>query len=461
MTSNKIYDLVISGGRVMDPESGLDAVRNVGISNGTIEAITSDPLQGNDAIDASGLVVAPGFIDLHAHIRNGELFEIQPLDGVTTVLELEVGVDDIDQWYADRKSIAVANYGASVGHIPVRMQVMKDPGDFLPSHDAAHRMATGDEISEMKTLIAHGLDRGALAVGFGIDYTRAASRWEIIEMFRVAEQYGASCHVHMRGKGHHEPMGAIEALEEIIAASAVTGAALHVVHIQSTGLTTTPQLLQMIEGARARGLDVTTECYPYTAGMTRIESALFDEGWQEGYGISYEGLQRPDTGEFLTASTFAQYREETGWIIAHATPQDAVDAAVTSPLTMIATDSIMDNGNAHPRTAGTYSLVLGRYVREKKALSLMDALRKMTLMPAQRLESRAPDFKKKGRIREGADADIAMFDPERIIDRSTYQQPTLPPEGMMHVLVNGVPVVRDAQLQVGATPGRGILAPVK
>lgn len=203
---------------------------------------------------------------------------------------------------------------------------------------------------------------------------------------------------------------------------------------------------------------MTTECYPYTAGMTRIESALFDEGWQENYGISYEGLQRPDTGEFLNASTFAQYREETGWIIAHSTRQDAVDAAVTHPLTMIATDSIMDDGNSHPRTAGCYSLVLGRYVREKKVLSLMNALSKMTLMPAQRLESRAPAFKKKGRMQEGADADIAIFDPETIIDRATYQEPTLPPVGMMHVLVNGVPVVRDAELQVGATPGKGILA---
>jgi dihydroorotase len=223
----------------------------------------------------------------------------------------------------------------------------------------------------------------------------------------------------------------------------------------------TQNLLDMIQGARDSGLDVTTECYPYTAGMTRIESALFDEGWQEHYGIDYESLQWPETGEFLNASTFAEYRETGGWVIAHSTPQEAVDAAVTNPLAMIATDGIMNDGKGHPRTSGTYSLVLGRFVREKKSLSLMDAINKMTLMPAQRLEGRAPAFKNKGRIRVGADADIAIFDPGRIIDRSTYEQPTLPPEGMMHVIVNGVPVVRNARLQEGVAPGQGILAPAQ
>lgn len=458
MTSNTVHDLVISGGRVVDPDSGTDAIRNLGISGGSIQAISDSTLQGRDSLDANGLVVAPGFIDLHSHGQNVENYEMQARDGVTTALELEVGIADFDDWYGQRNGNAAVNFGASAGHIPVRMKVMNDPGTFLPTGDAAHRQATTDEISQMKTELAEGLSKGALAMGFGIDYTRAASRWEIIEMFRVAAEYGASCHVHLRGKGHVEPGGAIEAFEEVLAATAVTGAALHVVHINSTGMRSTSQVLQMIAGAQQRGIDVTTECYPYTAGMTRIESALFDEGWQEQYGISYESLQRPDTGEFLTASTFAQYREEGGWIIAHSTPQDDVDIAVTSPLTMIATDGIMNEGKGHPRTAGSYSLVLGRYVRERKLLSLMDAIAKMTIMPAKRLENRAAAFENKGRIKVGADADIAIFDPTTIIDRSTYEEPTLPPVGMQHVLVGGHFVVRDGQLQAGATPGRGILA---
>ncbi|MCI0439450.1 MAG: D-glutamate deacylase, partial [Chloroflexi bacterium] len=319
-TSSQVFDLVIADGRVIDPESRLDAVRNVGISDGVIRAISERRLNGRETIDASSLVVCPGFIDMHSHGQDVENYEIQARDGVTTALELEVGVGDIDTWYAEREGKALINFGASIGHIPVRMSVMKDPGEFLPVADAAHRAATDPEIEEMKRRMERGLRRGALAAGFGLDYTRGASRWEAVEMFRITARYGASCHVHIRGKGPKEPMSAIEALEEVIALAAVTGAPLHVVHIQSTGMSATARSLEMIEGARARGLDVTTECYPYTAGMTRLDSALFDEGWREQYNIDYGSLQWVATGERLTQATFARYREEGGEVIVFSTP---------------------------------------------------------------------------------------------------------------------------------------------
>ena len=303
------HSLVIKRGRVIDPESGLDAIRNVGVTGGRIETITDSVLEGDETIDATGMVVAPGFIDLHSHGQDHENYVTQARDGVTTALELEVGAGDIDTWYAAREGRATVNFGASVGHIPVRIDVMNDPGDFLPVADAAFREATPDELSQIKQGIEKGLERGALAVGFGLDYTRGCSRWEALEVFRVAARYGASCHVHIRGKGYHEPMSSIEASGEVIAASAVSGAPLHIVHVQSTGLHATGATLGMIQGAREQGLDVTTECYPYTAGMTAIDSALFSEGWQEKYGISYDSLQWADTGERLTASTFAEYRE--------------------------------------------------------------------------------------------------------------------------------------------------------
>ena len=454
-----VYDIVLAGGRVMDPESGTDRVANVGISGGGIRAIAGEPLNGKDSIDAKGLVVAPGVVDLHSHGQDEENYRIQARDGVTTALELERGVLNVERWYGDREGKALINFGASVGHVPVRMEVMNDPGDMVPVAAAAYKDTSEEQIQEMKVLLHDGLRSGALAMGFILALTPAATRWEALEMFRVAAHYGANCHVHMRGMGHKEPLNSIEGLSEVMAASITSGAPLHLVHVNSSGQHAVAELLQMIEEARSHGLDVTTECYPYTAGMAPIEAAMFSEGWREKFGLDYGDLEWPQTGERLTASTFAEYREIGGMVIAHSMRQDLVDGAVASPLTSIASDGYLKDGKGHPRTAGCYSKVLGHYVRESRALPLMDAIGKMALMPAQRMESLAPAFKKKGRASVGADADLMLFDPEVVIDRATYQEPTLPPEGMRHVLVNGVPVVRDGSVQEGVSPGRGIRAP--
>jgi N-acyl-D-aspartate/D-glutamate deacylase len=339
------------------------------------------------------------------------------------------------------------------------MAAMHEPVTFLPTGDAARRAATDAEINEMNRRLEDGLRRGAIAVGFGIQYTPNASRWEILEMFRVAARYGASCHVHMRHAGVKEPGSSIQALEEVISAAAITGAPLHVVHIQSTGGPATPKLLQMIGEAKSRGLDVTTECYPYIAGMTDIKSAIFDEGWQEVFNIEYKDLQWAATGERLTKESFERYRKTGGMVAVFSMTEEVVNAAIESPLTIIASDGILEKGKGHPRTAGTYSRVLGSYVREKKTLTLMDALTKMTLMPAQRLERRVPSMKNKGRIRVGADADLTIFDPQSITDRSTFQDPAKYSEGIKFVLVNGVLIIKDGQLQSGVSPGRSIRAP--
>jgi len=458
--TDTLYDVVISNGRVIDPESGLDAIRDIGITGGTIRAVSARRLKGHTTVLATGMVVCPGFIDLHVHGMIQENHRYEAMDGVTTALELEAGTNDIDRFYSDRQGRNLINYGASIGHMPVRMQVMRDRGPGLvPSGDAAHRQATDAEIEQMKGLIETGLKKGALAVGFGINYTAAASRWEILELFRVASRYGAPCSVHMRYAGAKEPENSIAALEEVLSAALVTGAPLHVVHITSMGLRVTPRLLAMIAEARKRGIDVTTECYPYTAGMTGIEAAIFDEGWRDRLEIDYNDLQWAQTGERLTADSFTRFRKTGGMIAIHMIPEEIVRLGVASPLTMIASDGILQNGKGHPRASGTYCRVLGRYVREQKLLSLNDAIRKMTLMPAQRLESRAPMMRNKGRIRPGADADIVVFDPEKVIDRSTYESPAQYSEGMKFVLVNGTFVVRDGALQTGVTPGRAVRAP--
>jgi N-acyl-D-aspartate/D-glutamate deacylase len=457
------YDLVILGGRVMDPETGLDAVRNVGVSDGRIAAVSAEPLRGRTTLDARGLVVAPGFIDLHAHGQNDENDALRAADGVTTALELEIGTGDVDRFYAERAGRALVNFGASVGHVPVRMSVLGDSPAFLPpaTARAATQPATEAQLDAIRAGIRAGLDRGALAVGMGIQYTAAASRWEILEVFREAARVGASVHVHLRHNGTREPQSSTSALEEVLAAALVTGAPLHVVHLHSTSVGATARHLAMIDGARARGLDVTTECYPYTAGMTDIASGVFDEGWREALGIDYRDLLWAATGERLTAETFAARRKEGGMVAVFSIPEEMVRAAIAHPLVIVASDAVMQDGKGHPRSAATNARLLGVYARDEKVLPLMEALRKITLMPAQRLERRVPAMRDKGRIRVGADADLTLFDPVRIRDRATWTAPATPPDGIDYVIVGGVPVVERGALRLEVRPGRPVRAAIR
>ncbi len=445
------YDVVLSNGRVMDPESGLDAIRNVGITAGRIAAITESPLNGRTVVDVKGLVVAPGFIDLHVHKHSPELYAFKARDGVTTALELEFGVWPVKPWYVQRDGRSLINFGATSGHIPATMAVLGDHGDFAPSEATANRVATPAEVREIREHVKQGLDDGALGIGFGINYLPNSSREEILDLFQLSADRKLPCFVHVRHGGPIEP-GVEDAVQEVIADAAATGAALHVVHITSVGLRQAPALLRMIRGARARRLDVTTEAYPYTAGMTDLASAIFDKGWQEHQGgITYKDLQWAATGERLTPETFAKYRKQGGMVAIHSIPEEIVRLAIADPTVMIASDSVLENGKGHPRAAGTYARVLDRYVREQHALTLMDALRKMTLLPAQRINQ--PN---KGRIKAGADADITVFDPARVVDRATFENPAQYSEGIHYVMVNGVFVVKNGEVQKGVAPGRGI-----
>jgi len=445
------FEVVIENGRVMDPASGLDAVRHIGIRGGKIAVISTEALQGRTILDAKGLVVVPGFIDLHSHGQTPENYRFKAMDGVTTALEMEVGVSPVPQWYAEREGKALINFGASSGDLPARMAVMRDSGTLLPRDKAVERDATPEEQREILALVRRGLDEGALGIGMGIAYVPLVSRAEILDLFRLAAEKKTAVYVHMRNGGPVEP-GAIDALQEVIADAAVTGASLHVVHITSMCLSQTPLCLEMIEDARRRGLDVTTEAYPYTAGMTDIGSAIFSEGWQARQGgITFSDLQWAATGERLTADSFARYRKQGGMVAIHSIPEDVVKLAMSDPLVMIASDGILDNGKGHPRAAGTYSRVLGGYVREEHALTLIDALRKMTSVPAERLGVQG-----KGRIAVGADADLAVFDPARVMDLATFENPAQYSQGMVYVLVNGVPVVRDGSVVKGVAPGRGL-----
>jgi len=445
------FDLVIVNGRVVDPESGLDAIRNIGISAGRIVTVTSGEISGGRTIDANGLVVAPGFIDLHAHGQTPVTYGYQARDGVTTSFELELGTGDVDRWYAERAGGRLINYGVSIGHIGVRSAVFNDAGSPFPTGPGAYQKASAQQIQEIARRIERGLDQGAVAIGAGFPYTPAATRDELLTVFRIAAARPATLHVHIRRF--------IAGLEEVLALAAETKAPLQVVHINSAGIAVTREMLSAIDRARANGLDVTTEAYPYTAGMTDISSANLDEY----VGASADRLallEWPKTGERLTPESFERYRKLGGPVVMHTNTEEMVAVAITSPLTMIASDAYWEGETGHPRTTGTFSRVLARYVREARTLSLMDAIRKMTLMPAQRLERRVPDMRLKGRLSAGADADITVFDPATVRDRSTYREPALAPAGIRYVIVNGVPVVSNGELVAGVAPGRAVRAPV-
>src|SRR5579862_2025367 len=457
------YDVVIEGGRVMDPETGLDAVRNVGILGGRIASISSNPLSGKRVIHAAGLVVAPGFIDLHQHAQDLASQRVKAFDGVTTALEMEIGAPDVAQFLKAKEGRSLIHYGTTASHVAARSLIFGAPlpdGTILPkSGPATDQPATAEQIAQIQQRLRDQIDAGALGVGMGIAYVPGATRLEIIDMFRVAAERKLPVYTHIRSAGRVEPGSSIEATEEVIGAAAISGAALHIVHINSSCLKDALECLSMIEGARARGLDITTEAYPYIAGMTAINSALFNPGWQEKLGISYDSLVIPNTGEHLTKERFEELHNSgtKQWVLIFANTQEMVDKTIPNPLIMIASDG----AEGHPRNAGTFSRVLRQYVREKKEITLMEAIRKMTLMPAQMLERSTPAARQKGRLQEGADADIVVFDPQTISDRSTFEKPMEPSVGVHYLLVGGKLLIDDGKMVPNVFPGRAIVGPGK
>ena len=457
------YDLVLEGGRVLDPETGLDAVRNVGIRDGKIVRITSEGLSGRRVVHADGLVVAPGFIDLHQHGQDLASERVKALDGVTTALELEIGAPDVAEFLKAKEGHSLIHYGTSASHVAARALVFGAPlpaGTILPkSGPATDLPATPEQIEAIKQRLRAELDAGGLAIGMGIQYTPGATRLEVIDMFRLAAERRVPVYTHMRSAGRVEPGSAIESVSEVIGAAAITGASLHIVHINSTCLRDSLECLSMVAGARARGLDVTTEAYPYIAGMTAINSALFNPGWREKLGIDYSDLVLPGTGEHLTKQRFDELHNSSAnqWVLVYANTQEVVDKVIPNPLVMIASDGI----EGHPRNAGTYSRVLREYVREKGTVTLMDAIRKMSFMPAEMLERSTPAARHKGRLQEGADADIVVFDANTITDRATFEKPMEPSVGVRYLAVGGTLVVDEGKLVPDVFPGRAILGPEK
>ncbi|MGI9519438.1 MAG: amidohydrolase family protein [Pirellulaceae bacterium] len=468
------FDIVVLNGRVMDPDTGFDAIANVGIQDGRITTITEDTIGGEVTLDATGHIVAPGFIDLHAHGFSDEAIRYRLFDGVTTALELEWGSPRIAEWMAAREGACRIHYGAAVSHGTLRVLAMPnlDPdGDsiiaeynravavseplqaFAEMEFLRQRRDDGlspEETERMLLLLDEGLRYGGLGIGMCHQYYPGATRAEIFRVFQFAAEKHVPIFVHVRQMG-------MAAMQEVIANAAATGAALHILHVNSMSLGEIREILQLIGEARDRGIDVTTEAYPYTAASTALESAIFDDGWQERLGISYGDLQWQDTGERLTEESFKRYREEKGTVIIHMMKEEWIELAVKTPFVMIASDAMPWAPGAHPRSAGTYARVLGRYVRERQVLDLMTALGKMTIMPAKRMETIAPSMKNKGRVQVGADADLVVFNPDTINDKADFENGLDYSTGMQHIIVSGTIVLQDSELVERRFPGRAIV----
>jgi len=467
------FDLVLNGGRIIDPETRLDAKRNIGIIDNRIVEISSETLEGKEIIDVTGLVVSPGFIDLHVHGRGNREQEYQVHDGVTTALELEWGIEFLAEWYESRKSKALINYGASVCWPFERFRAIDKYQEavntlYKTTIDGESKIETlfntirpsytenltPEETNKMLTNIKGSLADGGIGIGVPIGYLPKTMPGEMFRVYQLAGELNTLVFSHVR-----EPD--IISIQEVISNAALTDAPLHIVHINSMALGQIQLAIDLVQSANNKGIDVTTELYPYTAGSTLLPSAIFSDGWQEKLSISYEDVQWVETGERLTKESFDAYQKIGGIVILHMMKPEWIKKGISTPNIIIASDGMPYSKLAHPRTAGTFSRVLGKYVRDEKVLSLSDAIEKMTLLPAQRLEDIAPIMRYKGRIQVGADADITVFDPEKIIDKATFGKGLAFSEGIQHVLVNGVLVVKDGKTVANTLPGRPIYGKFK
>jgi len=493
------YDLVISNGRVMDPETMYDDIANVGIKNDAIAVITKKTIKGKETIDATGHVVAPGFIDIHAHGQNIGDYRMQAMQGVTTMLELESGVLRIDAWYQGQAQKKLPlNYGAAAGWTYARIATFSDT---KPEATAAYfqnaqkdndwkiKIATPEQMEKILAYVREGLDQGALGIGINAGYAPGYGQKEYFALAKLAAERNVATFTHVRYASNMEPKSSFEAIQELIANAAITGAHMHICHINSSSLKDIHSILNMVDQAFERKINISVGAYPWGAASTVVGAAMFSgESWRERMGSTAENFQLGT--KRMTEEQLTDYQKNkpgtfiTWHFLDESNPEDLalLDKSVLHPDILIESDEMfwmtMDQqghienyeGDAwplpkgafsHPRSNGTFAKVLRSYVRERKLLTMQEALRKMCLMPAQTLEGFVPQMKKKGRLQEGMDADIVVFDPETISDVGTYEDPNHPAVGVKSLLVNGVLVVSNGRLITDAAPGQPIRRSVK
>ncbi len=475
-----VASFVIANARIADGTGGPLRDANVRVAGDRIAAVGSfQPQPDEPVLDAKGLVLAPGFIDIHNHsddeLAEQPLAESQIAQGITSVV---LGLDGGSPWpigawlEARRRSPPALNLAMMVGHATVRELVMKD--DF-------RRTARPDESAQMAQLVEQGMSEGAIGLSSGVEYDVASysNTDELVAVSAAAAKHGGFYMTHVRDEAERS----FEALDEAIAIGERAHIPVQHSHIKmgTTGVWgRAPEYIRVIEAARARGVDILADCYPYDAWHSNLKVIVPNKQYLDPASVEQAiallgGPSRITITEFAPnrsyeKHTIAQLAQAAGvtavemymrliregdaandeaGIIGQSMTEADIEAFYRQPWVMVASDGGI--GSAHPRGAGTFPRVLGVYVRERGWLTLPEAIRKMTSLPAQRL-----GWQDRGTIREGAFADLVLFDPDTVIDRSTFAEPTQTPVGIEKVFVNGVAVWNDGKA-TGERPGRVLL----
>ena len=492
------YDLAILRGRVIDPETMLDDVRNVGIKDGKIAAITVEAIAGEKMIDASGHVVAPGFVDTHSHVvltPFGQKLSLR--DGVTTPLELELGVLPVGLWYDSMEGKSQTNYGASASVQGAREMVLN--ADYKTNNGAtvndlqlannthftmawSKDVASDQQVKQILELVEEGLKQGSLGIGYTPGYmVRGARSEEGIGAQKLAGKYNSFVSVHGRFSGQQPPNDGLTGTLQQLGAAEAYGGGLIICHMTAQTLSQTQQAQSLIDSAARNGISVVAEIYGYTYGATMVAADYLEpDNYQNNMGRDYKDIVNTATVEPLTKETYEKLVKEAPmtsvtfenatqkdlyWALSHPTSiigSDAFPALFKEDGTFAQDwDSAYDSVNAHPRAAGTHARIL-RLVREENLMPLMLAISKMTFMPAKFLqENGVSQMAKKGRIQIGMDADITIFDPDTVADKATPQDGGLPSIGIPYVVVNGTIVVKDSEVLKDVFPGQPIRCDVR
>ena len=477
-------------GRVIDPASGSDAVADVLLRDGEVAAVGADleVPDGCEVVDVTGLVVGPGFVDLHSHAHSIAGQRLQALDGVTTALDLEAGLMPIARAYADAAAEGrPLNYGFSASwamarsqaHLGVAPDARLEAAMVHFADPAWQRSSSPAEQRTWLSLLERDLGEGALGIGVLLGYAPHSDPREFLAVSELAVRANTPVYSHVRELVEADPTTPVDGSEELVRAAAETGAHMHHCHVNSTSRRHVDRVLALLDRARREGSRITVETYPYGAGGTGIGSYFLAPERLSIWGIAPSNLIMVATGERVADATrLRQLRASdpaAECIIEFLDEDDPGDRALLRqslafPDAIVASDAlpvfwahgVMESrdwplppgGSTHPRTAGTFTRALRLMVRETATWSWLEAFRRCSLLPARVLDATAPGARAKGHLGVGADADIVVLDPDRVSDAATFTDSTRPSVGVRHLFVAGVAVVRDGELQTDAYPGR-------